>query len=197
MPRLGWHKRVEESLEEVGEDWGYEILRPRVIHFSHHDSLQFEYHPDVCWLYRGRAKKEPNAVVWEIESRFPDFKRVCGDALLSGLVVPDYVECYPWKEDTSFGSELEDDVEIPLYGKTRRTLTYRKGERVLIKPYVKAFFLIVEDYEEDFQRYLDTIQEIMGIHADTRVFSLARGLYKSEMIRRLKTLKRLREKYKP
>lgn len=197
MPRLGWHKRVEESLEEVGEDWDYEILRPRVIHFHHHDYYQFEYHPDVCWIYRGKRNDEPNAIIWEIESRYPDFKRVCGDAVLSGQVLPDYVECYPWREDTSFGSELEEDVEIPLYGKTRKIRTYRKGERVLIKPHVKAFFLIVEDYKEDFQRYIATIQEIIGVHRDAKVFSLARGLYKSQMIRRLKRFKWLREEYKP
>lgn len=197
MPRLVWHKRVEESLEKVGEDWDYEILRPRVIHFHHHNYYQFEYHPDVCWLYRGRSKEEPNAVIWEIESRFPDHKRVCGDAILSGQVLPDYVECYPWKQDTVFGSKLEEDVEIPLFGKTRKTLTYRKEERNLIRPNVKAFFLIVENYEEDFQRYIDTIQEIIGIHRDAKVFSLARGLYKSQILRKLKTLKWLRQKYKP
>jgi len=108
MPRLGWHKRVEESLEEVGEEWDYEILRPRVIHFHHHNYYQFEYHPYVCWLYRGRSLEEPNAIIWEIESGYPDFKRVCGDATLSGQVLPDYVECYPFREDTSFGCMHED-----------------------------------------------------------------------------------------
>ena len=197
MPRRDWHKRVEESLEEVGEDWDYEILRPRVIHFLHHGYYQFEYHPDVCWLYRGRTKEEPNAIIWEIESRYPDYKRVCGDAILSGQVVPEYVECYPWKGEMIFGSELEEDVEIPLYGKKRRKIVYRKEDRVLIKPNINAFFLVVEDYEEDFRRYINTIQEIIGLLRDAKVFSLARGMYKSQMIRRLKRLKWLRERYKP
>lgn len=194
MPRLGWHKRVEEVLEDVGEEWGYEILRPRVIHFFHQNYYQFEYHPDVCWLYRGKSKEEPNAIIWEIESRYPDYKRVCGDAVLSGQVVPEYVECYPWKDETRFGSELQEDLEIPLYGEKRRKIVYRKGERVLIRPNAKALFIIVEDYVEDFQRYIDTIQEVTGLLSYAKVFSLPRGMYKSQMKRRLKRLKWLREK---
>jgi len=52
------------------------------------------------------------------------YKRVCGDAILSGQVVPEYVECYPWKGETIFGSELEKDVEMPLYGKKRRKIEF-------------------------------------------------------------------------
>jgi len=197
MPRLGWHKRVEESLEEVGQAWNYEILRPRVVHFIRDKVIQFEYHPDVCWLYRGPSKERPNAIVGEIESRHPDSKRVCGDTILAGQVVYKYAECYLFKEESRFGSELSEDVEVSMSGSTRRKVTYSKDERVLAKPNVQAFFLVVEDYKEDFERYVSTILEITGIVRDVQVFSLPRGLYKSQMINRLKRIKWLREKYKP
>lgn len=117
--------------------------------------------------------------------------------LLAAQVSPEYVECYPWKEETDFGSELEENVEVPLHGKIRNKIVYKKEERVLIRPRVRAFILIVEDYKEDFERYIDTIKETTGILGDTNVFTLPRRMYKSQMIRRLKGLKWLRERYSP
>lgn len=116
--------------------------------------------------------------------------------MLGSQVISQYVECYPWKAETNFGSDLQTDVEVPLSGTVRRKITYRKDERVLIRPNAKALFLIAQDYVEDFQRYIDTIQEITGLLGDAKVFSLGRGLYKSQMQNRLRRIKWLRERYK-
>lgn len=196
MGRLSWHKRVETALEKVGKDWDYEILRPRVIHIIHGGYIQFEYHPDVCWLYRGRSREEPNAVIWEIESGYPDIKRVCGDVLLAGQVIPEYASCYPWKVRTRFGSELSEDVTYELEGEKRREVTYRKYERTFIRPNAKALFIVVENYEEDFRRYVNTIKKITGLIEDTEVFSISKRLYRPQIENRIRRLKHLREQYK-
>ena len=194
--RIRWHERVERALERVGEDWDYEILRPRVIYTVHGGYAQFEYHPDVCWLYRGRSKEEPNAVIWEIESSYPDFKRVCGDFILASQVKPKYANCYPWKDETSFGTELPEDIIYELSGKTRKQITYRKGERALIRPNARALFIVVEDYKEDFQRYIHTIKKVTGFIEDAEVFSIPRKLSASQIENRVRRLKHLREQYK-
>jgi hypothetical protein len=192
MGKRSWHKKVEQALEKVGKDWRYQILRPRVIHFIYHGYAQFEYHPDVCWLYRGRNTEEPNAIIWEIESGYPDFKRICGDLLLAAKVMSKHAECYPWKDESGFGARLTEDRIYELGKK----ITYKKDERLLVRPNVKALFIIVENYEGDFQRYINTISKTMGLIEDATVFSVPRGLKLSEVETRIRRLKHLRERYK-
>jgi hypothetical protein len=196
MGRPCWHRRVERVLERVGRDWGYEILRPRVIHFVHSGYAQFEYHPDVCWLYRGRKKDEPNAIIWEIESGYPDFKRICGDFILAAEVISKYVHCYPWKGESLFGLELSEDMIYELSGKKRKKITYKKGERLLIHPNAEALFIVVENYEEDFRRYIHTIRKITGFIEDAEVFAVPKKLYGYQVENRIRRLKHLREHYK-
>lgn len=196
MGRPVWHKRVEKALEKVGKDWGYEILRPRVIYFVRGGYAQFEYHPDVCWLYRGRKKEEPNAIIWEIESGYPDCKRICGDFILAAQVVPKYAHCYPWKGESMFGSELSEDMIYELSGKERKEITYRKDERLLIRPNARALFIVVQNYKEDFQRYVHTIRKVTGFIDDTEVFSIPKKLYGYQVENRIRRLKHLVERYK-
>jgi len=196
MGRPGWHKRVEKAIERVGEDWGYEILRPRVIHTFHSGYDQFEYHPDVCWLYRGRRKNEPNAIIWEIESGYPNFKRICGDFILAAQVISEYAHCYPWKGKSAFGAELSEDMIYELSGTKRRERIYRKGERLLIRPNAKALFIVVENYEEDFQRYVHTFMKLTNLLQDVGVFSVPKKMYGYQVENRIRRLKHLRERYK-
>ena len=199
MARARWHETVIQALEEVGKQWKYEILNTRVIHIHlerEPSKYQFEYHPDACWLYRGKSREEPNAIFWEIESGDPDYKRVCGDVILGGLVTSRNADCYPWGGEIPFGFELQEDVAYPLFGKTKRKRVYRQKERILIHPNVKAIFIIVQDYDDDYSRYVETIRKITNIVPDAKVFSIKKRLYKSQMKNRLQRLCWLREKYK-
>jgi len=195
---IRWHRNAENAVKQLGEDWKYLSLKPGRFHIWSSGEFRFEYKPDVSWLYKDR--EGARVVVWEIESGFPDNKRICGDAVLAALLKRNNAFCYLKKSEypQKLGPELRYDE--PSEWKSDK-LIGRKGE-LRVSPEIAAFFLVVEkkyesEVEENTEPYVSAIKNktdllkgvkmhICGIPRDLKVEDMKKWLQKDPVIKQWK-----------
>jgi len=149
-----WHKNAIVAVVQLGNKH-YEVMSPGSFHFWYGSRYIFEYKPDVVWLYR--EERVIKAVVWEMESEWPDTKRICGDAVLASMVIPDNTYCF-----------LSKGRRFARYGETIRSAERSDWTgRVIgdpgdcrLSPKLGAFFLVLEGRgtKMSIQPYLNAIK---------------------------------------
>jgi hypothetical protein len=186
-----WHKNAVKAVKKLGEDLKYlEVVCPGSFHFWHAGQYIFEYKPDVVWLYH--EKDVLKAVIWEIESMWPDTKRICGDAVLASLIGTRNAYCFRPRGSPcrKYGETIRDDERSEWKG---GNIIGKKGE-CRLSPQLGAFFLLVEEYEtkRNAKPYLNVIKSKTPLfkkepHVHANVIHLATGLSVSSMKERLRS----------
>jgi hypothetical protein len=153
-----WHRCAVEAVTNLGKKLGYlEVMSPGSFHLWHAGRYIFEYKPDVVWLHP--KKGVLRAYVWEIESKWPDTKRVCGDAVLASLIKPGHAFCFLPKESPceKYGVTLRSTETSDWTGR----IIGEAGEDCRLSPELRAFFLLVEEYEtkRNARPYLEAIKD--------------------------------------
>jgi hypothetical protein len=156
---IRWHRNAENALKQLGKNWKYLSLKPGRFHIWSSGQFRFEYKPDVSWLYKDG--KGARVVVWEIESGYPDNKRICGDVVLAAMLRRNNAFCYLKKSEylQKLGSELRYNEKSEWKGDK---LIGKKGE-LRVSPEIAAFFLVVEELykskmKENTEPYVSTIR---------------------------------------
>jgi len=193
MPRPTWHQRVKNALMELGTDYGYEA-QGGIVYYKLGRN-RFEYHPDVLWLYNDGNRFKPSVFVWEIESRWVDLKKICGDCILAFMMLPEHAIFFKQKEKTEYGRVLKKNVTMPTYYGGERA-TYWKDYHRAMNLNATHVILVTEHvgYETYWQRYVHGIADAIQFRGTCDVISVPRSCASVDDVRhRLAHLKFLRQ----
>jgi hypothetical protein len=181
-----------EAVKELGKGFKYPyVMSPGSFHLWYAKKYIFEYKPDAVWLYN--SNDAVRAVIWEIESKWPDTKRICGDAVLAMMIRSKHAFCYLTKDS--------DHLEHGTVLRTQRRSDWTRkviGEigNYEFSPEISAFFLLVEEYQtkRDIEPYIDAIKSKTFLFKETtvNVLHLPTNLNIYTMKERLRSDKRVK-----